>query len=303
MEEQADIPAAWKKIPISDLRGVVIVIGAPDVGKSTFARYLFRRLSEDLAPQLNTEPQTKIRAAYLDGDPGQSQFGPPTTMTLCFHLPASGDLPGGGETRRYFIGSISPRGHMLPMLVGASRLAQAAFEAGSQCVVYDTSGLVDPSQGGQALKQAKIDLLRPSLLVAIQREQELEPILMPLRRSRRVRLITLEPSPAVRRRDSTNRQKHRRDQFAGYFAASHELVVDWSTTAIFPLPRFSINRLVACEDRAGFTLGLGIVTQIDRPSRRVTLLTPLADLKPVNALRLGDMTVNPQGFSESKLGP
>lgn len=305
MEDPAEIPAAWEKITVSDLSGIVMVIGAPDVGKSTFARYLFRRLSADFASQQKSQQpdaHSKIRAAYLDGDPGQSQFGPPTTMTLCFHLPSNGDYLPIGEARRYFIGSISPRGHMLPMLVGAARLSQAAFEAGAQCVVYDTSGLIDPSQGGQALKQAKIDLLRPALVVAIQREQELEPILMPLRRSRRVRLITLEPSLAVRRRDSANRQKHRRTQFASYFASSHERVVDWSSTAVFPLPRFSLNRLVAFEDIAGLTLGLGIVIQIDRPSRRVTLLTPLLDLKPVNALRLGDIALNPQGFSESKLG-
>jgi polynucleotide 5'-hydroxyl-kinase GRC3/NOL9 len=307
MENQTrlDVPATWEQIVVSGLRGTIMVIGAPDVGKSTFARYLFKRLSTDPASDQDisqTEEHPGKPVAYLDGDPGQSELGPPTTMTLCFGLPPSTGFPRDKEVSRYFIGSVSPRGHMLHMLVGAFRLAKAAFEAGSHSLVYDTSGLIDPSQGGQALKQAKIDLLHPAMLVAIQREKELEPILMPLRRSHRVQLITLEPSPAVHKRDVTRRQNHRRDQFSRYFSSSRELVVDWTTIAVFPLPRFSLNRLVALEDAAGFTLGLGIVTQIDRQRRRVTLHTPLTDLQTVNALRLGDITLDPNTFHESKLG-
>lgn len=307
MENQTrfDVPAAWEQIPVSGLRGTIMVIGAPDVGKSTFARYLYQRLSAStVLPQEPSQPEkpSRTRVAYLDGDPGQSELGPPSTLTLCFDLPPVDRFPRDEQMRRYFIGSVSPRGHMLPMLVGAFRLVQAAFEAGSSCIVYDTSGLIDPSRGGQALKQAKIELLRPVTLIAIQREQELEPILMPLRRSRRVRLITLEPSPAVHRRDVPRRQNHRRDQFAHYFTSSHPLVVDWTNTAVFPLPRFSLNRLVAFEDAAGFTQALGIVTQIDRSSRHVTLLTPLRDLEAVNALRLGDLALDPYSFHESKLG-
>jgi polynucleotide 5'-hydroxyl-kinase GRC3/NOL9 len=307
MENQVrlDVPSAWEKIPVSTLHGTIMVIGAPDVGKSAFARYLFQRLSATPSSHqesIQPEKPGETRTAYLDGDPGQSELGPPTTMTLSFDLPYSTRFPGGRKVLRYFIGSISPRGHMLPMLVGASRLVQAAFEAGSYSLVYDTSGLIDPSQGGQALKQAKIDLLRPAMVIAIQREKELEPILMPLRRSRRVRLITLEPSPAVHRRDVSRRQNHRRDQYAHYFTASHPLVVDWTTTAVFPLPRFSLNRLVAFEDAAGFTMGLGIVTKIDRLTRRVTLHTPIPDLESVNALRLGDIALDPHSFHESKLG-
>ena len=307
MENQVrmDVPSAWEKIPVSALHGTIMVIGAPDVGKSTFARYLFQRLSASPAsPQESVQPREpgETRTAYLDGDPGQSELGPPTTMTLCFDLPSSAQFPGEREVLRYFIGSVSPRGHMLPMLVGASLLVHAAFEAGSYSLIFDTSGLIDPSQGGQALKQAKIDLLRPAMVIAIQREKELEPILMPLRRSHRVRLITLQPSPAVHSRDVSRRQNHRREQFARYFTASHPLVVDWTTTAVFPLPRFSLNRLVAFEDAEGFTLGLGIVTRIDRLARRVTLHTPLPDLEAVNALRLGDIALDPHSFHESKLG-
>ena len=72
---------------------------------------------------------------------------------------------------------------MLSMLVGASRLCGLAFKSGARWVVYNSCGLVDASRGGLALKLAEIDLLRPAALFAIQSQQELEPLLMPLRRS------------------------------------------------------------------------------------------------------------------------
>jgi hypothetical protein len=57
--------------------------------------------------------------------------------------------------------------------------------------------LVDPAHGGAALKFAKIDLLSPQMVFAIQVKDELEPILQPLRRSLRGRLVVLGPSAAV----------------------------------------------------------------------------------------------------------
>lgn len=303
-----DVPPAWEQIDFSGLSGTLMVVGAPDVGKSTFARYLYRRLNEQsplqkaaVAEGSQSESEGR-RVAFLDGDPGQSSFGPPATITLCFDLQVADTYPAAGDVWRYFIGAVSPRGHMLPLVVGVSRLIQAAYDAGAQFIVYDTTGLIDPSQGGLALKHAKINLLQPVALFAIQREQELEPLLVPLRRSHRLKVVSLQPSAAAQRRDVSRRQSHRRDQFARYFVSAHTLALDWTKMAVFPLPRFSLNRLVALEDAAGFTLGLGIVRHIDRAKRSVRLHTPLPDLRKVNALHVGDIALDPQTFHETKLG-
>jgi polynucleotide 5'-kinase involved in rRNA processing len=39
-----DILPEWEKIDLARLRGTLLVVGAPDVGKSTLARYIYRRL-------------------------------------------------------------------------------------------------------------------------------------------------------------------------------------------------------------------------------------------------------------------
>ncbi len=285
-----DIPRAWEQALQQDLRGVLMVIGAPDAGKSTFAQYLFRRLC------LNG-----LRTAYLDGDPGQSRLGPPTTITTALNPENQTGFPPTGQWRRWFVGATSPRGHMLSLVVGTARLAEAARGMGAVCVVHDTCGLVDPSSGGLALKLAKIDLLRPAVVFAIQADGELAPLLAPLRRSRRVRLVELPASPARRPRDMSDRQAYRRDRFASYFAPARLLEIDWTRRAVLPRPFFQPHQLVALEDRRGFTRGLGLVHSFDIPARQVTLLTPLDSLSGIETLHLGDLLVDPQTFRDSPL--
>jgi polynucleotide 5'-hydroxyl-kinase GRC3/NOL9 len=276
----------------------LLVIGASDTGKSTFARYLFAQLRGQ-----------GRKAAFIDGDPGQSSLGPPATLTLTFDPDLTAGLQAGdgqhhpapAPARRYFIGSITPQGHMLPVLVGAARLVQAAQDAGAEVVIYDTSGLVEPAKGGLALKNAKLDLLRPSAVFAIQREKELEPLLIPLRRSQRAQLIELRPSPAVTPRDSNTRRQHRERKFAAYFGNAQVLDLEWSQMAIFPYPSFRMHRLAALEDAQGFTLGLGIVISIERSLRRARLLIPLRSLAGVNAVRMGDVLVRPDTFQDERM--
>ena len=284
-----DIPPAWEKIDCAAIRDVLMVVGATDTGKSTFARYLYQRLCA----------QPGLRAAYLDGDPGQSTLGPPTTLTLALGNRGDASFPPAGPLWRRFVQATSPRGHMLPMLVGAARLVQAAHDAGATAVVYDTSGLVSSVDGGVNLKHAKIELLRPSVVFAIQRDRELEPLIAPLRRQ--VRLVELRASLAAQRRDVPTRQTYRASQYARYFSAARSLIVDWGRLAVFPVPRFAFNQLVALEDAGGFTLALGWVELAELKARRVTLRTPLASLDQVNALRLGDVTLDPGTFRDQPL--
>ncbi len=289
--QRLDIPPAWDKINLREAHGTLMVIGATDTGKSTFAQYLYRRLC--------AEPGRRV--AYLDGDPGQSRLGPPTTMTLAFGQSGDDVFPPAGQHWRRFIQAISPRGHMLPLLVGAARLTQTSRDAGADVLVYDTSGWVGATDGGANLKHAKIELLQPTVVFAIQRDQELVPVLSPLQHSRTVRVVELRPSSAAQRRDVAARQAHRASQFARYLNSARSWTVDWERLAVFPSPRFAFNQLVALEDDAGFTLALGLVELADLKAKRVTLRAPLASLERVQALRLGDVTLDPKTFRDQPL--
>ncbi|NIO10390.1 MAG: hypothetical protein GTO40_21240, partial [Deltaproteobacteria bacterium] len=69
------------------------------------------------------------RVGYLDGDPGQSTLGPPGTMTLAVAENGDDTFPPRGRIWRGFVGSVSPVGHMLPVLTCAARLLGAARES------------------------------------------------------------------------------------------------------------------------------------------------------------------------------
>jgi len=289
MERCLDIPVEWEQLDLP-ASGILMVIGAPDTGKSTLARYLYRRLCRQ-----------SHRAAFLDGDPGQSMLGPPSTMTLAMGRIGDDAFPPLSQRWRRFVQAISPRGHMLPLLVSAARLTQAGRDAGADVIIYDTTGFVDPMQGGLNLKLAKIELLRPSAVFALQRDQELAPLRAALRHNRHTRWVELQPSNAIQARDVTARQAHRASQFAHYFASPRTVTVDWGQLAVLPTPRFAFHQLIALEDAEGFAPGLGIVQSADMKARQVTLLTPLASLAGVEALRLGDLTLDPKTFRDQSL--
>lgn len=285
-----EIPSSWESLPLSGVEGVVLVVGATDTGKTTVARFLYKRLSTH-----------HERVAFVDGDMGQSALGAPTTMTVAVGRSGEADFPPGGPRSSVFVGDISPTGHMLPTVVGAHKLVEQARAGGASSMVFDTTGLVAPSQGGGALKLALVDLLQPSLVVGLQRGRELEHLLVPLRYSKRTWVVDRGVAEAVRRRDVEARHRHREEQYRLAFRGAERLEVTWAGRAIIPGPSFSQHRLVALEDEAGFVMALGIVTGCDRESGVTELYTPLRSLEGVDAIHVGDVVVDPETFRDRRL--
>jgi polynucleotide 5'-hydroxyl-kinase GRC3/NOL9 len=268
----------WQQLSVEELRGTLLIIGASDTGKSSLARYLFQRLARSGTP-----------TAYLDADMGQSTLWLPTTLNLAStHDADDSAFPPRDNRVSFFVGSTSPRGHMLPTLVGARRLQQEAHSRGVQAVVVDTTGLVDPSQGGKALKQWKIELLAPTMVIGLQRRRELEPILWPLRRDARVRTLELPVSTHVHQRTREERVAHRHTRFANYFAGAGSMVVNVRQMAVYDVERMSPGALLAFQDGQGLTLELGVAQEIDRRRGTVTIRTPLPAAEQAASVRFGD---------------
>ena len=148
-----------------ELGGTVMVLGAMDTGKSTLSRYLVHRAYVAGQP-----------AGLVDLDLGQSHLGPPACLGLGRFPPlVRGDdvlFPQG----LYFIGQTSPLGAILEVAVGCRVLADQALSGGLQHLVVNTSGLVQ-GPGALRLKKAQVELLQPGLILALQQERELEPLL------------------------------------------------------------------------------------------------------------------------------
>ncbi len=271
------IPPQWTHLNIGDLLGTVMIVGASDTGKSTLARYLFQELCRQ-----------GIRVAYLDADVGQSTLGLPTTLTLAVTArPGDDRFPPQGVHAVYFVGAITPRGHMLPTVIGAYRLQQKALALGAETIVVDTTGLVDKAQGGKALKQWKIELLSPVLVVGVQRSRELEPILWPMRRDGRVRCVEFPVSPHVMGRSREARVARRWERLADYFDKAQPYLLDLRQMAVYDLERLAIGAILAFQDAEGFALGLGVVQEVDRLGGTAVVRTPLSSLEGMASVRFG----------------
>jgi polynucleotide 5'-hydroxyl-kinase GRC3/NOL9 len=267
----------WARLSTEDLGGTLVIAGASDTGKSTLACYLFQALC-----------RKGRRVAYLDADVGQSTLGLPTTLNLALAAELGDDsFPPGGPEASFFVGATTPRGHMLPVVVGAYRLQQKALALGADAIVVDTTGLVERAQGGKALKQWKIALLAPSLVIGLQRSRELEPILWPLRREGQVRVVELPVSPHVVARIREARITRRRQRLAGYFEGARPHTVAWREMAVYDVERLAAGALLAFQDADGFVLGLGCVEKVDRPGGAFVARTPLKSLEVVCSVRLG----------------
>jgi len=269
------IPPSWELILGHLPRGTIMILGASDSGKSTFARYLLHQLRAD-----------GHALGYLDCDVGQSTLGLPTTLNLAIQPFRVGEE----RAFTYFVGYISPRAHMLPLVVGAHRLQHLAQDLEVSTIIVDTTGLVDPTAGGVALKHSLIELLEPAALVGLRQGGELEPILRPWHHHPRLQVFELAsvPQALVKSRESRIRYRHRR--WLRYFNQAKPMKLSLRhqpQIAVFNLERAHHGQLLALQDREGFALGLGIIQDYDRRTQKLTLYTPLASVEGVYSLRIG----------------
>lgn len=185
-------------------RARVMVLGARDVGKTTFATLL-----------ANRQLSHGIRVAVVDADVGQSEIGPPTTIGVGLVEVPVPTLHAVVPLAIYFVGSNTPRGRMLETVNGVRAMVAKAEEAGAESVIVDTTGFVSGA-AARRLKCAKVEAVCPQFVVAIQRKDELEHLLRPLER-RKLRLIRLPVPDTVVLKSPEMRQQRRVMRFFRYF--------------------------------------------------------------------------------------
>lgn len=283
MIEDIRIPEEeWKRVKPECLEGTIMVIGQSDSGKTTFACYLFKELC-----------RYHERVGFLDCDMGQSTLGPPTTMTLALSAPGEATFPPRGKAVSYFVGSTSPRGNMLPTVIGAYKLQRKAQELGAEAIVVDTTGLVDRAAGGGALKQWKVELLEPSVLIGLERGAELEHILWPWRWDKRVQVFELPVCKYVIEKARVDRIAYRESLFQSYFEHTHTLMVPIGQVFAFEIDKMTGNRLLAFQDQQGFSLALGVAEAYGSNMWTLAVVTPLPSLEGVSSIRFGSLKLNP----------
>lgn len=319
------IPQAWRetgRMVLGEGLRTILVIGAADRGKSTFCGYLIRLLVE-----------AGHRVAFVDADIGQKDIGPPAAITMGY---SDGDptLRAITPAAYYFVGSTSPVGRMLPLVVGTAHLARAAA---APFVIVDTTGYIEG--GGRILKGYKIEAVQPDLIVGIERKLELEPILKPYSAFRTVRV---QPSRKAHPKDSWYRYLVRKRAFARYFANARSFGIDLDDLAfqrslLFtgePIavdgalyaertadgivavtegrpvgtepvkilrPGFEQNLLCGLAGEHNECLGLAVLKAIDFERRTVAMHSPVPR-DTVRVLQFGDLYIDLEGRELGRVG-
>lgn len=265
--------------------GIIYVIGANDSGKSTLCHYLAGHLSQN-------HP-----VAYINCDPGQSLIGPPTTIGLKipFH---PGD--NSGNTYLYFVGSTTPRGHLLQTLVGIKKLTELAQSLGSHWIILDSSGFVlEPV--AREFQFRVIDVLHPKFLIVLRHPNDELRWVYSYKSHPAIRLLVLPPSSAVIPRTPTTRKDYRELKFKSYFETAILQDIQLKGVSFHgrvpDLKNPSRHRflLVACCDANNFVVSLGIIQSIDLLNKKIQIYAPPFDPDRVMFMQFGSIYLNREG--------
>ena len=259
---------------------VIMVIGDNDTGKTT----LVTRLASELARRGST-------VGVVDADLGQSDIGPPTTVGLGRVRAPIEQLAQAEVVALHFVGVTSPARCVHETAEATGRLASHALRNGCDRLVVDTCGLVD-GDVGRALKRSKVERVAPDLVIALQRDDECEPILDDCAATGRRAIVRLPAAPTTPR-SMNARRRHRERMLAEHLAGAMPRVFDLAQFDVRSAPATRgvavidlTEVLVGLQGRAGWTLGVGRTTGVDAARGRLTIETTL-DPARVSALVIG----------------
>ena len=160
------IPVGWKEASQLSLSvpGALVILGDVDSGKSTFSTYLANQLSHQGGS-----------VSVIDGDVGQADIGPPTTISVARLREPVFDLQKLHPETSLFIGDTSPSMVSEKVLKGLVRLRDIAIKD-SDLVIVNTDGWVSGEEAFRYKKQL-VESIRPNLLIGIDEAGELRKLL------------------------------------------------------------------------------------------------------------------------------
>lgn len=259
---------------------LIMVTGGSDTGKTTLTRCIAHEIAKE------------VEVGIVDLDMGQSHIGMPTTV-------AWGKIKG--EFRKwssirikdfYFTGALSPCGSLLPTVVGAKLITESALSS-TQRVIVDTTGLIDEPIG-RVLKQFKIDLLSPDIIIGLERSNELGAILEPFQSQNNPRVYRLPVPTFIDTKSISERKQYRCQKFKSYFAGAKSLEVSlkavtvrFTREAIKLKPEELEDRIASFRDKRNRDLALGIVERVKVKDKILFIRSPIIPDVKFSSLVIG----------------
>ncbi|NIO37953.1 hypothetical protein GTO27_09655 [Candidatus Bathyarchaeota archaeon] len=260
--EQLDgdtIPASWyealKRLPGAQPEPyIIIVIGNVNSGKTSFCTFL-----------INNLVMKKHKVAILDGDLGQSDVGPPCTISYTLVTRPITDIFNLRAKSAFFVGVTSPAEAMNKMVDGLALLGHQITNGDPDFIVVNTDGW---TEGEKAIsyKSKLVETFKPDIVFFVQQEDELMPLLGALKDFQK---MIVDSSKAAGQRD---REKRRNLRELGYV----KYLKDAKVKSI-PMSWLEIE-----EDEL---IGLG---RIQGKARQFREIYELLGMKPLHLAELAD---------------
>lgn len=195
---------SWKTSldSLADHRGVIVVLGPTDTGKTTWVAELVRR--SDLEEII-----------IVSGDPGQVTFGAPGLLSAARWDPAVESLADLQPDRCYFIGKSTPSGRFLQMIHGLTILTKWARNRAG-LVIVDTDGYVS---GGAAREYKRLLLshLSPCDAILLGDDPVLDPIHHWAKSQNTIETHTVKPPIGAETKTMADRNRYRKKMMNTWF--------------------------------------------------------------------------------------
>ncbi len=314
--EGSAIPESWRRAfdRILAVQGYVsvMVMGGVDSGKTSFCIYL-----------ANIAVNEERRVAIIDGDVGQSEIGPPTTVSIARISKPIIDLFSLKAESMRFVGVTSPSKAPDKALDALKRLRDKSLEMNVNMLIINTDGWIN-GEGALEYRVETANIFSPDIIVAIQDGEELKHI---LDRIRDGMIIQVKPPRTVKRRSRDVRRALRELSYRKYLkdAKIQCYPLGWMRIEGLPPDKYDLirrlrekakmgrtetedlssfgeaysklkemeNMLVGLQDENEEFIGIGILCNIDPSRHIIRVYTPVK--RRVHSIMVGQIKLDRHG--------
>ena len=280
---ESTVPVAWNEAAhvLQRQRGVCIIIGEVDSGKSSLCTFLVNKCLEDTS-----------KVGVVDADVGQAETGPPTTISSSVvQAPIIGLYKTAAEIS-FFIGDTSPSFVPDKVVNLATRLKKSITRS-ANIVLVNTDGWLTEFNAIRH-KQLLIEEIQPDLVIALSRSDE---VIDPLLDRVKFASLKLPSSPFARVRSKEERKKAREAGYRRFLQGSHKLGIGQETRVrmfdrleqtVFPEDRRFRGLVAGLLNQREELLSIGRINQVE--SGRVIVATQAIE-KPA-ILEIGNIALS-----------
>jgi polynucleotide 5'-hydroxyl-kinase GRC3/NOL9 len=263
-------------------KGITVLLGASDTGKTYLARYLIKGLLSE-----------NVTVSLVDSDIGQSTLGVPGAvgMKVFRHLD---DLEDFWAEKMFFIGSVNAVKRVDAIANGVRKMVNLCKKK-SESVIIDTTGLVS-GKAAKKLKISKIKSIIPDQIIAIHRRDELEHILNDLED---IHVYHINVSQNVKIRNTPERMGYRKKRIRDYFDESRvkEYVLQKDEVKFFYKGvelhisdhQYIREGTLIGLNHKNITMALGAIIKFDKDS--ICFKSPVKSLEGINRVVLGNISI------------